>query len=379
MKEHIATLRAEINELKKWIAEKAADPTTPMEEIDAKKAKMDDLIKRYEMLKEQHDELETKQRLDVAFQAGSSPEHDEKSVKIMAKAAFYKAALLGGDVQSASKALGGIPENSAELGFGDNLLPTSLSTELITEPVDENALRDIEPVSNITGLEEPIITFEIEDEDYESITDEETAKEIMASGGKISYGRFKTKLSATVKDTVMHGTLTNLVTTIENALRSALATKEKINAFRKKPHAKEGHMSFYLNEIKTVKGPDLIQAIINAWSDLPDYFSNRASVTMRKQDYYSAIRKLANNNADLWGKKPEDVIGIPVKFVDRAVVPVVGDFSFSRQNYDIGTIYETDKDARKGEYYFVVTAWGDHRIRLKSAFRLAEVDEPVSG
>ena len=42
-------------------------------------------------------------------------------------------------------------------------------------------------------------------------------------------------------------------------------------------------------------------------------------------------------------------------------------------NYDIGTIFETDKDAKKGEYYWVLTAWGDQQIRLKSAFRLAVV------
>ena len=76
---------------------------------------------------------------------------------------------------------------------------------------------------------------------------------------------------------------------------------------------------------------------------------------------------------DLWGKKPEDVLGIPVEFNDRAVIPVVGNFAYSRQNYENGVIYDTDKDVNKGEYYFVLTAWGDHVIRLRSAFRLAKV------
>ena len=95
---------------------------------------------------------------------------------------------------------------------------------------------------------------------------------------------------------------------------------------------------------------------------------------MRKQDYYAAVRTLANSSVDLWGKKPEDVLGIPVTFNDKAKKPVVGDFSFYGINYDIGTIYDTDKDVDKGEYKFVLTAWGDQQIRLKSAFRIAKVN-----
>lgn len=117
----------------------------------------------------------------------------------------------------------------------------------------------------------------------------------------------------------------------------------------------------------------LARTIINAWADLPEAFAANARCVMRKQDYYAAIRVLANSSNDLWGKKPEDVIGIPVIFNDRAVTPVVGDFRYSKQNYDIGTIFETDKDGKKGEYYFILTAWGDHQIKLKSAFRLAKV------
>ena len=88
----------------------------------------------------------------------------------------------------------------------------------------------------------------------------------------------------------------------------------------------------------------MVDAIIKAIADLPDSFSENASVVMRKSDYFSEINKLANASATLWGKKPEDVIGYPVIFNDRAVVPIIGDFRYARMNYDIGTIYETDKD-----------------------------------
>jgi len=372
LKEKVATMDAEIKAVAEWIAEKAADPNTPMEEIQQKQTRRDEMQARYDLLKKEHDDMESAQRTALAVKHGSGDGIDPESVKVKAKAAFYKAALLGGDVSKAYEGLGGIPAANADLGYGDNLLPVNLTNELITEPVEENSLRQIEPVSQITGLEEPTLMFAIEDADLADITDKQTAKEIEMTGGSISYGRFKTKIVATVKDTVLHGTETNLVSTIERALRSGLAIKEKINAFRTTANASVGHMSFYLNGIKEVEGSDVIKAIINAWADLPEAFATRASCVMKKSDYFAAIQTLANKD-NLWGKKPEDVIGIPVIFNDRAVTPIVGDFSYSRQNYDIGTIYETDKDAKKGEYYFVLTAWSDHRIRLKSAFRLAKV------
>ena len=95
---------------------------------------------------------------------------------------------------------------------------------------------------------------------------------------------------------------------------------------------------------------------------------------MKKSDYYAMIATLANSSESLFGEKPASVLGHKVIFCDKADIPVVGDFSYYGINYDIGTIYETDKDAKKGEYYFVLTAWGDQQIRLKSAFRLAIVN-----
>lgn len=63
-----------------------------------------------------------------------------------------------------------------------------MSSELITEPVEENSLREIEPVSQISGLEEPVLMFSIEDADLADVTDKETAREIEMSGGTVTYG-----------------------------------------------------------------------------------------------------------------------------------------------------------------------------------------------
>lgn len=373
MKEKIFSLSNERKTIADWIAEKAADPNVPMDDIKAKQAKLEELNSRINIMQKAHDDEEDAQRKQLAMQkgGGAGTGMTEKEAVIKAKAGFYRAVLTGGDVKKAFEGLGALPTGAEALGYGENLLPTNLSNELLMEPLEENSLRRIEPVSQITGLEEAKLLFEIEDADLADVTDQETAKEIELEGSTVSYGRYKTKITATIKDTVLHGTDFALVSAVESALRSGLAIKEKINAFRVTSDTTHDHMSFYLNGIKEVEGDNLIQAIINAWADLPEAFAANAKCVMRKTDYYAAIQTMANGD-NLWGKKPEDVIGIPVEFNDRAVTPIVGNFQYSRQNYDIGTIFETDKDAKKGEYYFVLTAWGDHRIRLKSAFRLAK-------
>lgn len=387
MKEKLFALRNERKGIADWLAEKAADPNVSMEDIKAKQAKLGELNDRIEILQKSHDDEEDAQRKQLAMLqgGGAGTGMTEKEVRTKAKADFYRAALTGGNVTKAYEGLGGIPASSADLGSGDHLLPKNVATELLLEPLEENSLRDIEPVSNITGLEEQKLTFTIEESDLADVTDADTANEIAMEGDSIAYGRHKTKITATVKDTVLHGSDHDLVSSVENALRSGLAIKEKMRAFAPASgtgayDAAHKHMSFYAEtsgttDIKTVEGDDTIDAIIKAWADLSETFAVNAKCVMRKTDYYAAIRTLANGNSDLWGKKPEDVLGIPTVFNDKAVIPIVGDFRYSRQNYDIGTIFETDKDGKKGEYYFILTAWGDHRIRLKSAFRLAKVKE----
>lgn len=386
MKEKLFALRNERKGIADWLAEKAADPNVSMDELKSKKSKMDELDERIAMMQKSHDDEEEAQRKQLAMHqgGGAGTGMTEKEVRIKAKADFYRAVLTGGNIAKAYEGLGGIPTNTSDLGNGDHLLPKSVSSELLLEPLEENSLRTIEPTSNITGLEEQKLTFTIEDSDLADVTDKETAKEIEMEGDSITYGRFKTKVTATIKDTVLHGSDHDLVTAVDNALRSALAIKEKMRAFA--PASGNGayddahkHMSFYAatgsdTDIKTVEGSDFVDSIIKAWADLPEAFATNATCVCRKSDYYAAIRSLANGNSDLWGKKPEDVLGIPTVFNDRAAVPIVGDFRYARQNYDIGTIFETDKDGKKGEYYFILTAWGDHRIRLKTAFRLAKVN-----
>ena len=94
---------------------------------------------------------------------------------------------------------------------------------------------------------------------------------------------------------------------------------------------------------------------------------------MKKTDYYNILSELANDSSTLYSAQPSQVLGANVVFCDLATIPVVGDFNYSHFNYDLDMIYDTDKDVKTGINYFVVTAYFDHKITMKSAFRLAKV------
>ena len=387
MKEKLNTLKSAILADANWLAEKAADPSTKMEEIKEKQAHRDELQARYDTLKAEHDRMEAEQKAAVAAQAVADGNMTAEQNLIAAKAAFYRAVFSGKAIDTkAYEGLGAIPAANADLGSGDKLLPTNLARELLIEPFEINPLRTIARITNITGLEEPKLGYTIEDADLADVTDKQTANEIALSGDTVVYGRQKAKVSATIKDTVLHGTDVDVVNAVEGALRAALAKREKYFAFLPAASCASDtthkHMSFYNGtisegvttyEITAKTGATMYDAIVAALGDLADDFAVGASVVMKKSDYYAMVQGLANNSESLFGDKPASILGYPVHFCDKATIPVVGDFSFYGINYDIGTIFETDKDAKKGEYYWVLTAWGDQQIRLKSAFRLAIV------
>jgi HK97 family phage major capsid protein len=378
LKEKLATLNAAIKADADWIAEKAADPTVPMEEIKAKTTHRDELVVRRNLLQNQHDEMEKQQREALGKQPNTG--NPDKDNLIKSKAAFYRAVATGEDRTKVYAGLGAIPAGSADMGSGSALLPSTLSSELIAEPFEENSLRRVEQTSQIAGLEEPRISFAIDDEDLlEDVIDFETAKEIEASADTVTYGRYKTKVKIKVSDTVLMGTDTNLVNTIENELRSGLARKEKLRAFAKSADDTHRHMSFYMNGIKGVTGTSIVAAIMAALGDLPDAFRANAKVVMRSADWYSYLQTLNGQNNELFTAKPEEVLGVPVIFNDKADIPIVGDFSYAKQNYEPVATLKSDEDIEKGVYTYVLTAWGDHQIKLKSAFRLATTALAVIG
>lgn len=381
LKEKMTTISAAIADDAAWIAEKASDPAVDMAEITAKTAHRDELQARFDLLKAEHDKMEEKQRNEIAMKSGGGNGLTEKDVVVKNRAAYYRAVAKGDApaVEKSYQGLGAIPANDPDLANGSNLLPTNMSEELITEPVEDNSMRTIEPVTIVRGLEEPRYDITIDDEDLKDVLDFESAHELKSSSGMVTYGRYKTKVKVSVADTVIYGTDTNLVETIEAKLRSALAIKEKIREFATSADDDHKHMSFYMQGIKGVTGANIVSAIMACYGDLPDVFSENAKAVMRKADYYTYIQTLTNTSDTFWGKKPEDVIGIPCVFNDRATIPIVGDFRFSKWNYDPAAVLDSDKDIDTGTFRFVLTGWHDHQIKLKSAFRLAIIGVALIG
>lgn len=360
----------------------ATNGAASMDDIKAAETKRDEIQKRFNLIKDAHDSEQTAAAQRVAQQQSTVAASDGDKL-IAAKAAFYRAVLAKRPVSDDIRAqLQAIPANDASGGV--NFLPTTLTNELVHEPFATNPLRDVAPITSITGLTLPRIAFTVDDDAF--ITDADTAAELEMTGDSVAFGRFKTKVKARIADTVYHGSDVDLVNFVENALRSGLAAKEKKVAFAAVvgQGLGEEHMSFYQDSavpgtpaIKEVEGANLFAAITAAIADLPDEFRENAKVVMKYSDYVAILSALANGNAAFFTAPPEQILGKPAIFCDSATTPIVGDFSYFRINYDIAPVYDTDKDVDAGEYLFVLTAWFDTQRLLNSAFRLAVVVPPV--
>lgn len=348
-----------------------SSPSSTIAERTEAENKVADLKNRVVFYQNELKELD--QEAMVRLQNQSKPENLSKEEKVIkAKADLIRNTIAGkAQPREVLNALG----DGASLGNGQKILPTTLMTELVVEPYAKNPLRGVSKFTNITNLEVPKIAFTLENDDFLA-ADNETAKEMKASASIITFERKKFKVFADVTETVLRGTDTNLVAHVENALRSGMARKEKKIAFAEGTNAAD--TSFYNKtsgnyDIKTIQKESLYLAIKAALADLEDEYADNAKVVMKKSDYFDIIEALANGNTSLYQAQPETILGAPVIFCDLATVPVVGDFSYSQFNYDLDATYESDKNIKTGVTSFVLTAYLDHKILMKSAFRLAKV------
>lgn len=367
LKQNISTIGQQLQKVESELSQKAIDPSASMESLQVLQQSKQDLQMRFNVIKEQHDTMEAEQKAQFQTQTGLQSIEDPKQKVVAAKAELVRATIRGGTLsQEARAALG--DKNSTG---GEKILPTTMTNELLHEPFVKNPLRDVSTFTSVTNLEIPKVTFTLDDDDF--IADTATAKELKAEGDVVTFGRNKFKVFVPISETVLAATDTNLVQTVDQALESGLAAKEKKVAFATTPKTGEESMSFYKAGIKSVNGQNLYEAITAAVADLHEDFRENATIEMRYADYMAIIKTLANGSATLYNAQPEQVLGKPVKFCDSAVNPVVGDFRYSHFNYDPNMIYDRDKDVKTGIELFVLTAWFDHKIKLKSAFRIAEV------
>ena len=347
-----------------------SDLSVNMETRETQKNLVKDLEERFEGVKAQLAKLddEAKEKINIPG--------NEKDRIINAKADLIRCVLRNEKPSVSTLATLGVNAklgDDSNLGNGGKLLPSTMTNELLHEPFAKNPLRNLSTFTNITNLEVPKITFTLSDDSF--IKDGETAKEIAASAETIVFERNKFKVFVEISETVLNGTDTNLVATVDNALASGLAKKEKTVAFA---DTTTDTKSFYKKtvsnyDIKEVKGKTMYETIISAVADLEDDYAENASVVMRRVDYYNMIKELANGNASLYLAQPEAILGVPVEFCELAKSPVVGDFRYSHFNYDLDMLYDRDKDVKTGMEQFVLTAWIDHKIKMKSAFRICTV------
>ena len=363
-------IRAELKKETDKLNEMYSDLSVNMETRETQKNLVKDLEERFEGVKAQLAKLddEAKEKINVPG--------NEKDRIINAKADLIRCVMRNEKPSVSTLATLGVNAklgDDSSLGNGGKLLPHTMTNELLHEPFAKNPLRNLSTFTNITNLEVPKITFTLSDDAF--IEDGETAKEIAASAETIVFERNKFKVFVEISETVLNGTDTNLVATVDNALASGLAKKEKTVAFA---DTTTDTKSFYKKtvsnyDIKEVKGKTMYETIISAVADLEDDYAENASVVMRRVDYYNMIKELANGNASLYLAQPEAILGVPVEFCELAKSPVVGDFRYSHFNYDLDMLYDRDKDVKTGMEQFVLTAWVDHKIKMKSAFRICTV------
>ncbi len=367
LKQAMATIGQQLQKTEGQLAAKAMDTTASIEDIQTLQKSKEDLQARFNVIKEQHDAMEAEQKAKFAAQQGIKGIEDPKQKVISAKAALIRSTMQKQAVPTEVFQTLGDNDTTG----GNKFLPKTVSNDVLVEPLVKNPLRKRSTVTQITNLEIPKLNFTLDDDDF--IEDTETAKELKATGDVVSFGRHKFKVFAGVSETVLNGSDANLVAHVENALQSGVAAKEKKVAFSTSPKTGEEHMSFYKSGIKEVTAESKYKAIKDAIADLHEDYRENAVIYMRYQDYMDIIELLANGNATLYTAQPEQVLGKPTEFCDSAVDPVIGDFQYSHFNYDLNALYDRDKDVKTGIEQFVVTAWFDHQIKLKSAFRIAKV------
>lgn len=316
---------------------------------------------------------------DKAAEAADKARHEQgigkaelpENVRIMkGYAALIRATMhntpIGADIKNA------LHDDTSTTG-GASFLPKTVSTQIITEPPVKNPLRDHSEFTAIANLEIPRLSFTIEDDDF--VEDGEVAKEMKAKGSTVVFGRHKAKIFCEISETILNGSDADLTSHVNNGLASGLAAKEKKVAFTASPKTGEEHMSFYDASvgIKIIESNTILNGIKQAMGDLNDDFLEHAEVCMRRSDYLDIVEALANGNASLYAAPPEAILGIPAFFCDKAVKPIVGNFTYSHFNYFPDVIYDKDKNVKTGMHEFVITAWYDHQIKLASAFRIVEV------
>lgn len=380
LKDNLQTIGAQMNKIDDELVDKANNPKTTAKELTDLQNTKETLQKRFDIVKKQFDEQDTKQKALLRAKGQNNQNNDPKQRKINAfasviKDVMNKSAKYDQDRFKDALTVGTTAPGGDNNGNGEAFLPINISSDLISEPFKENPLRNDATYSQVTNLVIPRISVEFGDA-FNALADGDAAKEAEVKGEQVKFGRFESKVRIGLSDAIMIGTNTALVQYVNDALLNGASQAELIRAFATAPATGEEHMSFYdaSNAIASITADDTYLGVKKALADLDDAYADNAKVYMSRADYYDMIEKLANGSTTLYGAQPEEVLGAPVVFTSRAAKPVVGDFSLYHANYDPqSSIMEQYKDYQKGINYFQVTLYYDAQVKLASAFRIVNV------
>lgn len=231
LKQDMATIGNQIQKTNDDITQKAADPKTSMDELNQLNQTKGDLQQRFEIIKNQHDQLEAEQKASLA-KGSFSDSSDPKQKVIDAKAELIRKTMAKEAVPTDVYQVLGDDSTG-----GGKFLPKTVANDVISDPVVKNQLRGLSTITSIPNLEIPKVTFTLDDDDF--IADKETAKELKATGDTVSFTRNKFKVFTGISETILLGTNTNLVTTVEANLQSGVAAKERKVAFATTPKTGE--------------------------------------------------------------------------------------------------------------------------------------------
>ncbi|MFN1842445.1 phage major capsid protein [Clostridioides difficile] len=200
------------------------DSKTTMEARQEQQKIVKDLDERFEGIKNKIKEIDDREAQQIAFKnKNKNLGNSEKDIKINAKAELIRNVMAGKEV---TKEIKNVLGDGDALGGGNKILPTTMTNELLYEPMSKNPLRGISTMTNITNLEIPKIIFSLDDDDFLD-SDSASAKELKADGANVSFDRNKFKVFCDITETVLKGTETNLVQVVDAGLQSGLAKKEK--------------------------------------------------------------------------------------------------------------------------------------------------------
>src|SRR5690606_3791164 len=120
------------------------DTTSTSEQIQAAQKLKDELKMRFDGIKEQHDAMEAEVKAKIGSEDNIKNIADPEEQIVKAKAELIKATIRNQPIPTDVKQILGDRNNTG----GEKLLPTTMSDQLLMEPLVKNPLREISTYTN---------------------------------------------------------------------------------------------------------------------------------------------------------------------------------------------------------------------------------------